>query len=272
VTLKYDASPPSVEAVPDRPPDAGNAYRSPVTITFKGSDETSGIESCTSPVRYEGPDQAVKVVGSCRDVAGNVTEIAHEFQYDSTPPKLSNVRATAGKGAIRIVWQRPADAASMRIVRRPGRAGAKSTELYSGGIAVSFADKSIRAGVNYRYEVSAFDQVGNMTRVTVSAAKKPAPLFQPAKGAVVRGPVRLAWKGAKVSFYNVQLFRGGVKVLSAWPRSASFRLPPAWRYEGKSQRLVPGRYRWYVWGATGSRAKPKYGRPLGTSTFVVKRK
>ena len=272
VTLKYDATAPNVEVAPDRPPDGGNWYRRPVTVRFNGSDATSGIASCTPPAKYEGPDQPVKLVGTCRDAAGNATEVAHEFGYDATPPKLGKVTTKLGKGWVRLRWARPAEAASIRIVRRPGRSGAASSVLYSGGVAVSYADKTIRAGIAYRYEVSAADEAGNVTSVVVNATRKRPPLYQPAKGAAVRPPVRLAWEG-KASFYNVQLFRGGVKLLSAWPGAKSLRLRATWQFGGKRHRLVPGRYRWYVWGASGTRAKPRYdGKPLGTSTFVVRGK
>ena len=40
---------------------------------------------------------------------------------------------------------------------------------------------------------------------------------------------------------------------------------------GKRYRLQPGVYKWYVWGARGTRAKPVYGKVLGSSTFTVKR-
>jgi len=62
-----------------------------------------------------------------------------------------------------------------------------------------------------------------------------------------------------------------VKVLSTWPKRAKLQLGRTWRYSGTLQRLVPGPYRWYVWGARGTRAKPVYGKVLGSSTFTVKR-
>jgi hypothetical protein len=273
VALRYDATPPSVGADPDRPPDGGGWYRSPLTVSFSGSDGTSGVESCTGPTRYEGPDQTVKLVGRCRDAAGNSAETTHEFRYDSTPPKLTNVTAKVGKGAIRLAWQRPEGASSMRVVRKPGRAGAASTLLYNGAVGVSFADKSVLAGVAYAYEVSALDEAGNVAQVIVSGRRNRPTLYQPPRGAVVRAPVKLAWEPGTARFFNFQLFRRGVKVLSAWPGSASLRLGKSWRYAGKTYRLAPGLYRWYVWGATGTRKKPKYaGRPLGTSTFVVIRR
>ena len=56
------------------------------------------------------------------------------------------------------------------------------------------------------------------------------------------------------TYYNVQLFRNGKKVLTAWPTSTSFRLHDAWKFEGRTQRLTPGRYRWYVWPGIGLRS------------------
>ena len=84
--------------------------------------------------------------------------------------------------------------------------------------------------------------------------------------------MRLAWEPqGGVSFYNLQLLRDGVKVLSIWPRGATLRIGTTWRYAGKLQRLEPGLYRWYVWAARGTRGAPPYGRALARATFVVKR-
>jgi hypothetical protein len=61
-------------------------------------------------------------------------------------------------------------------------------------------------------------------------------------------------------FYNVQLFRGDRKLLTRWPSQPRLRLPA----------LGPGRYRWYVWAAHGTRAHPRYGRALGRRSFVLR--
>ena len=114
---------------------------------------------------------------------------------------------------------------------------------------------------------------GNATTKAVTAiAGAATALTSPAAGAVVRAPPLLRWKPvAKAAFYNVQLYRNGVKVMSTWPSAAQLRLARTWTYAGKRQRLAPGNYRWYVWGARGTRAKPVYGSVLGSSTFTVKR-
>ena len=53
----------------------------------------------------------------------------------------------------------------------------------------------------------------------------------------------LAWETAEgARFYNFQLRRDGVKILSTWPRSATLTLPRTWRFAGKRYALEPGVY------------------------------
>ena len=81
----------------------------------------------------------------------------------------------------------------------------------------------------------------------------------------------LAWTAsAGASYYNVQLFRNGAKVLSTWPVRAQFKLPRAWTFAGRHYQLQRGSYKWYVWPGIGPRAKARYGKLLGGSTFTVR--
>jgi hypothetical protein len=73
------------------------------------------------------------------------------------------------------------------------------------------------------------------------------------------------------SYYNVQLFLGKHKILSAWPTRAGLQLSRRWRFEGHRYRLRPGRYRWYVWPGFGTRRIAHYGRAIGPLTFMVTR-
>jgi hypothetical protein len=269
VSFQYDATPPSVSAAPDRPPD-GAWYRRPLTVTFAGSDATSGIAACTAPVGYKGPEgEGATVKGSCTDTAGNGAEAAYAFKYDATAPKLGKPKAETGKGLIRVSWVRAPDFAATQLVRKPGLRGAKSSVVYRGA-ASTYTDKSVREGVRYRYELVVADAAGNLSgRVLTIRARRP--LYQPEAGQRVRGPLTLAWQAsAGARFYNVQLLRNGIKVLSAWPRKPLFRVNRSWRYAGKTQRLVPGRYLWYVWPAQGTIERPRFGRPIGSSSFVVR--
>jgi hypothetical protein len=272
IPLKYDATPPAVAAAADRAPDRRGWYRKPVTVSFTGSDPTSGVAACTEPTRYAGPDRpAVELTGTCRDAAGNVAPVQKvQLQYDATAHAVAAARAKVEKGAARLTWKRPGDAAEIELERTPGVNGRKSTIVYQGR-GQSFVDKTVKAGRVYRYEIRAIDAAGNVGKLEVSTGAA-GPLHRPAAGATVKAPVALAWKAAAgAKFYNVQLYRGKTKILSTWPKGASVRLARTWVYAGKRQRLVPGLYRWYVWPAKGTRERPTYGRVLGSSTFRVAR-
>jgi len=83
-------------------------------------------------------------------------------------------------------------------------------------------------------------------------------------------PPRLVWaKVKRASFYNVQLYRGGEMILSTWPSAARLALHRRWVYSGRSFRLRPGTYSWYIWPAFGPRSKVRYGHLLGQSGFRV---
>ena len=269
-TVRYDTGAPAVSASADRPPDGRGWYRRPLTVSFAGADALSGVASCTAPSRYDGPDRgSVALVGTCRDAAGNAAEATFELRYDATAPRVRRLTAAGEKGLVRLGWQRSADVVAVELVRRPGVNGARSTVVYR-GLGRGFADRAVRDGVRYRYELTAGDEAGNVAEASVTATPRP-PLYRPAPGAVVRPPLVFAWDAVESArFYNVQLLRGGVKVLSAWPSRPTLRLGRTWRYLGKEQTLAPGRYRWFVWAAMGTRERPRFGRPLGSSAFRVR--
>ena len=88
--LNYDATPPTVvSATPSPVPNAGGWYNAPVTVNFAGSDATSGLASCASPI-YSGPDSATgSVEGTCTDKAGNTSSsVIFNLKYDATAPTL----------------------------------------------------------------------------------------------------------------------------------------------------------------------------------------
>ena len=271
--LRYDATPPAVTVQPDRPADASGWYTRRVTIAFGGSDAASGIGSCDAPVAYSGPDAAEATVsGSCRDAAGNVGAPASlAFRYDATPPPApTSLEVEAGDGMAQVIWRPSAAAKLYEIVRMPGIGGAKRSTVYR-GTAGTFVDRRVRNGVRYRWEVRSYDQAGNSTARVVAAMPLP-PVYAPAAGTVVGGPPVVAWQAVDgARFYNVQVHVGKRKVLTTWPNAAKLALALSWVFEGKRYRLANGRYRVYVWPAFGTRGKPKYGRLLGQTEFVVRR-
>jgi hypothetical protein len=87
--VRRDASPPRVTASADRGPDNNDWYNHGLTITFSGSDDVSGIASCTT-ASYSGPDTGhTAVPGSCSDNAGNSSGTGFELKYDATPPTVA---------------------------------------------------------------------------------------------------------------------------------------------------------------------------------------
>src|SRR5262249_17280814 len=58
-----------------------------ITVSFSGTDGTSGVDSCSAARTYSSPDSAsASVSGTCTDKAGNVGTAAFGLSYDSTPP------------------------------------------------------------------------------------------------------------------------------------------------------------------------------------------
>jgi hypothetical protein len=267
--IKIDQTPPAgVTATPARPPDAPPFYTAPVAISWSGTDATSGIAGCTATT-YAGPDgAAVAPQGSCRDHAGNVSApLALTFAYDATAPALTGVAATASADRrVAVHWSTDADAQTVSVTRQPGdatlldRAPAATTH--------DVADGPLAPGTTYTYTVVARDAAGNAATAT-AAATTPAPVSAAAATKRAADRRTLRWKRrAGARYYNVQLFRNGRKLLSAWPRTNHYTLKTRWRYRGRTHKLQPGRYRWYVWPGYGPRAAHRYGRLLAKGVLT----
>lgn len=295
----YDATGPEVTAaVPARPPDHAGWYTGPIGFSFRAADGVAGFASCV-PTSYAGPDSSsASVVGVCRDNAGNVSQRAFEFMFDATPPPISELRAVAGDGTVAVRWETTADATSVEVLRVPGLGSAPSSRVFSGP-GSSFEDHDVANGATYVYWLRLTDAAGNDSTGSVRAtptmpsadprpgAGAPVPpttapdtrprgarLRFPRANAVVsaRRPPLLRWmRVRRARYYNVQLYRGVRKVLSAWPSRPRYQLERRWSYAGKRRRLAPGRYRWYVWPGYGRPSKAKYGDLLGRRAFRVVR-
>ena len=272
LTIKYDGTPPEVSAATNRPPDFAGWYNHAVQVAFTGKDGGSGVAECTQPVTYAGPDASpAKVVGQCRDAAGHVSPPATvELRYDGTKPARPNVKMTHRGAAIALSWTSSPGVVRSQVVRAPGLRGKKPAPIFSGRRR-TFVDRKITSGGRYWYKVRLFDQAGNVASTTVGL--KPAVgIFSPAEGSTVTRPPKVSWSAVKrARFYNVQLWRGRVKVMTTWPTSTALTLPRTWKLSGRRQRLADGRYRVFVWPAFGTPKKPGYGKLIGQVTFVVKR-
>lgn len=267
VTIKLDKTVPVVAPVAERLPDANGWYNRPVAVAFSGGDATSGIASCSS-LRYSGPDNAgASVVGSCSDNAGNVNGASFAFKYDATAPSLFAVTAKLGNRSAEVAWRKSSDTAVVEVLRAPGRNGQGESVVYR-GTETGYLDTGLMVGRKYEYRVAGVDAAANRAEQKVDLIATGA-LLSPAPAARVTSPPTLVWTPVKrASYYNLQLLRGR-KVLSAWPARPNFLLRRTWTYKGRGYRLRPGVYRWYVWPGFGRISAARYGRLLGSSTFVV---
>jgi hypothetical protein len=268
ITIKRDATPPAVATVPARAPDANGWYNNPLTVTFRGSDPTSGIDACSQGT-YAGPDNPnASVTGSCRDRAGNVTPASFALKYDATPPALGAFSVKPANRKAHLRWKAPQDAASVQLVRAPGLKGAAESVVFTGtALSKGYVDRGLRPGRNYVYRLAAADAAANQASKTLEFLARGA-LLWPAPGERVSRPPLLVWEKVRgATYYNVILVRGR-RIFSAWPVRARLRLPRAWRYNGRRYKLRPGTYSWFVWPGRGPLSAGRYGSMLGGSTFT----
>ena len=116
------------------------------------------------------------------------------------------------------------------------------------------------------------DQAGNASSKTIGLQPTEG-IFAPAEGAVGAEPPVVEWVPvSKARFYNVQLWRGNLKLLTTWVKRPKLTLPLRWKMKGARHSLVDGNYRLFVWPAFGTTRDPRYGKPVGQVDFVVKRR
>lgn len=65
---------------------------------------------------------------------------------------------------------------------------------------------------------------------------------------------RFAWAPVKgASGYRVEIHRGSSRVFVRETRKPEVAVPRTWRLDGRTHRLRPGEYRWYVWPIVSGR-------------------
>ena len=215
------------------------------------------------------------MTGTCKDKAGNISpSVPFVFNYDSTPPVLTDVKVTPDNAGARLAWQ-ASGAARILVMRSPAGARAAQTDVVFDGMGDGFTDTHLSNGKRYAYVVQAIDQAGNTATdsvaVTPNADASSKHLLSPGSASSLSRPPMLRWrKIARASYYNVQLLRNGKKILSAWPTKPHYQLRRVWTYAGKRHRLGRGTYRWRLWAGYGHRSERRYGKLLGKRTFIIR--
>jgi hypothetical protein len=269
VWVGIDRTAPRIVALqPDRPAGPTGWFNSPVGLTFRGADQTSGVASCSSTT-YSGPDGfRVSIRGSCTDIAGNTGFGALPLNYDATAPPPPSVDVLPGNERVALEWSSP-PGVEAEVVR-----SSKNGEpvVVFRGLGERLVDRRLRNGRRYGYTVSLIDQAGNRSSDRTGAVPTDSPLLLPAAGAHLKSAPELVWKRVrKARYYNVQLLRRGRKILSVWPRAHELELRESWRFGARRYRLKPAHYCWYVWPGLGARSERRYGKRLGKSCFTVMR-
>ena len=257
--------------------------------------DESPLISTNAPGTF--PLGVTTVIFAAVDDAGNSTEKSATVSVspdpagqpggDTTPPdNVSSVRAIVGNLAVSLTWKPPAnDFDHVDILQSPGHSGSDEAVVYS-GTKTSFVARGLTKGVEYRFVLVAFDKDGNRASgVAVVALAQEQTLLAPPNGAVLSSAPLVRWKRVpKTPYYNAQIWfepQGSAraalaataarKVLSVWPKKASFKMTKAWKFQGKRLTLKPGRYLIYVWPGIGSKAAGRYGKLLVQAEFTIRR-
>jgi HYR domain-containing protein len=185
------------------------------------------------------------------------------------PAEVRNLAATPGDGSVRLSWQKPSGID--HVVVRRSLSGEREGQIVYTGSAVNFVDRGLVNGTEYRYVVTTVDTAGNSSAgIAAVAVPRRNLLRSPKDGARLRKPPKLVWAAdGEADYYNAQLLRNGVKILSVWPTKAAFTLHKSWKFQGRKYTLTRGMYRWYVWPGFGARSLVDYGELLGSRSFQI---
>jgi hypothetical protein len=261
-----EPEPPAVTVPPDMTEEAQSFAGAVVAYTASATDfQVRSIPvDCNPPSALTFPLGPTVVTCSARSQGQTTTKTFTITVVDRTAPVVKvpadkNLRTTSPAG-VRVRYS--ASATDLVDGPVPARCTPASGSLFPKGATTVSCRASDRHGNSATADF----------RVSVSLLRtvRRAALFSPPARSVVSGPTMLAWRAVpKTSFYNVQVHRNGRKILSRWPSRARFGLRRSWQHEGRTFRLRPGVYTWYVWPGFGTLAKPRFGKLLGQSSFRV---
>jgi hypothetical protein len=95
--INIDKTAPAVTGTPSRQPNAHGWYNGPFDVVWTGADPLSGVQSCTTATRYDGPDvRTSSLTGSCHDLAGNRGDARFDFRFDATAPEIAITQPADG--------------------------------------------------------------------------------------------------------------------------------------------------------------------------------
>jgi hypothetical protein len=257
---------------------------SEVGSTFACSLDAAGFSPCTSPQTYAGlGDGAHRFRVQAVDAAGNVDAYPASYSWriagvgpatiDHTPPgNVTRLKRGVGYRVLRLAWTPPSDSDFDHVeVLVSTSAKSQPRKVVYRGRGGKYTNKRFKNGLYYRYAVVSYDHARNASRGKTVVVPPSALLRSPRDRGVVKVPPLLRWSAiSRATYYNVQLYHGTQKVLSAWPDVEKLAVKRSWVYAGRRFLLKDGPYSWYVWPGFGLRSKGRYGPLLGQGTFTVR--
>jgi hypothetical protein len=203
---------------------------------------------------------------------GNISQKSFSWTIDRTKPAaVAKFRALARDKVVRLEWKKPIDVDyhHVRVLRKRVGTGFWKT-IATRGAATAFKDTAVQNDVRYRYRIQSVDQAGNAS-ASVEVNGRPSKIYSPVFGAIRRSPPLIDWTPVRnATYYNVQVWRNGHKVLSRWPLRSSTRLRSSWAFAGRTFSFTSGHYVVYAWPGFGRKASARYGGLLGWTAFEVR--
>jgi hypothetical protein len=199
----------------------------------------------------------------------NVNLASYSWTVDvTTPGAVTSLRARARPGSVTLRWVLPIDGDFDRVRVKRRRAGAVAWKAVAEPNAASLTDQGLVNEVKYQYRVVSIDEAGNVSDRRFTTAR-PSRVFTPQYRATVRAPVLVDWTSVrKASYYNMQVWRHGRKILSVWPFRSRYRISSSWRFNGKRYFMNEGLHVVYVWPGFGPKAAARYGGLVGSTAFL----
>jgi hypothetical protein len=203
---------------------------------------------------------------------GNVIGTTWAWTVDTTPPlAVLGLKTRIGNGWIKLLWNKPTDADySHAIIWRKRVGTTRWKRLGTRSARSTFLDQPVRNEVRFKYMVKSLDRAGNRSPASAVIGRA-SRILNPQWGAVVTSPPLIDWISARnATYYNMQLWRSGRKILSLWPLKSSYRVRATWTFRGVHYSLAPARYSVYVWPGFGATSAVDYGGRLGWTSFTVR--
>ncbi|TML40165.1 MAG: hypothetical protein E6G25_06095 [Actinobacteria bacterium] len=235
--------------------------------TYSWTVDTTAPETAT--FRVQAVDAAGNADATSASYAWTISEVGPATADHTPPGDVGHLKRSVAYGLLKLTWTSPPDGDFDHVTVLVSTSAKRAAGVVAyQGPASTYTERRFKNGLYYRYVVVSYDHSGNASHGIATVVPASALLRSPRDGATVRKPPTLVWTVVpKATFYIVQLYNRGRKVLSAWPAAAKLALAQKRSYAGRRFKLERGAYQWYVWPAFGPRSKFRYGQLIGQATF-----